>query len=105
MPCFVPMRSALFLLAALAVAGCTQMAYQKAGVTTTQAAADEQDCRSLAAREAPSLGMWLPGRPFGWGHRRTLGDPLLDRMRAESGLADFCMRVRGYELKTLPSPY
>lgn len=104
MPCFMTMRSALFLLAALAVVGCTPMAYQKAGVTTAQAAADEQDCRSLAAREAPPLGMWLPGRPFGRGHRLTFGDPLLDRMQAERGLADFCMRVRGYELKALPSP-
>lgn len=104
MLCFIVMRSGLFLMAALAVAGCTPMAYQKAGVTTTQATADEQDCRSLAAREAPSLGMWLPGRPFGSGRRRFFGDPLLDRMQAESGLADFCMRARGYELKALPSP-
>lgn len=104
MLCFVIMRSAHFLMAALAVAGCTPMAYQKAGVTTTQATADEQDCRSLAAREVPPLGMWLPGRPFVWRHRRYFGDPLLDRMQAESGLADFCMRARGYELKALPSP-
>lgn len=98
------MRSALPLLIALAAAGCAPMAYQKAGVTAAQASVDEQECRSMAARETLPMGMWIPGRPFGWRPRHYFGDPLLDRMQAESSLADFCMRARGYELRQLPSP-
>lgn len=100
MLCLPAMRCALSLLILLAVAGCAPMAYQKAGVTTTQVSADEQECRSMAAREAPPIGMWVPGRPFG--RRHPFG--MLDRMQTESGLADFCMRARGYELKALPNP-
>lgn len=98
-PMFEIMRSALSLLVALAVAGCTPMAYQKAGVTTAQTRADEQECRSMAAREVLPMGIWIPGRPFGWRPRHYFGDPLLDRMHAEGSLADFCMRARGYELR------
>lgn len=101
---FEPMRSALSLLTLLAVVGCTPMAYQKAGVTAMQATADEHECRSLAAREVPPMGMWIHRRPFGSARHRYFGDPLLDRMQAESSLADFCMRARGYEMKALPSP-
>lgn len=97
------MRSLALLTIVLAVAGCTPMAHQRAGVTTAQTRADEQECRSMAAREVLPMGMWIPGRPFGGRPRHYFGDPLLDRMHAESSLADFCMRARGYELRPLLS--
>lgn len=96
------MRIALSIALALAVAGCTPMAYQKAGVTPQQAFVDEQDCRSMAAREAWPLWAW----PRHHGRRRypSFGDPLLNRMQEESSLSDFCMRARGYSLQPLPNP-
>ena len=98
------MRMRFFVLLALAlvVAGCAPMAYQKAGVSAQQAKADEQDCRSMAAREALPLGAL---RPFGWRRYGAFGDPLLSRMQEESSLSDFCMRARGYNLQPVPNPY
>jgi hypothetical protein len=97
------MRSAVLLLA-VAVAGCTPMGYARPGATLAQARADEQECRGLAAREMMPPPLFLPA-PYGHpAYRRVrplFGDPLLDRMRAESDLADFCMRARGYTLQPL----
>lgn len=95
------MRIVLLIAVAASLAGCAPMAYQKAGVTPTQATADEMDCRSMAAREALPMGLW---RPRGWRRYPYFGDPMLNRMQEESSLADFCMRARGYHLQPLPSP-
>ena len=96
------MRRLLPLLLLLSAAGCVPMAYTRPGMSLTQAESDERDCRSLAQREVrlplgpPPYG--TPYRPY----RPLFGDPLLDRMRGESDLADFCMRARGYSLQRLP---
>jgi hypothetical protein len=95
------MKGCVLLLVA-GLAACTPVAYQKPGVTALESEADQRDCRMMAMREAHS--------PFGlgWGpsgyRRWVFSDPLLDRMRNESALADFCMRARGYRLQPLPSP-
>lgn len=96
------MRTIVPIVAALALAGCAPMAYQKAGVTPQQVTADEQECRSMAAREA--WPMWAWPRPYGWRRYPYFGDPMLNRMQEESSLADFCMRARGYNLQPLPNP-
>lgn len=89
------------VLVLLAVAGCTPMAYQKAGVTSDRASVEEMECRSMAAREAtPPLWYWRPY--YGW-RRPYFGDPMLSRMQEEAGLSDFCMRSRGYQLVPVPS--
>jgi len=100
--------------AALLLAGCTPMAFQKPGVTEAQALTDSAECRALADREA-MRAPWWPWSPHGFGHgfRRHVFDPFgpryhsglsIERMRAERDLADFCMRARGYELQPVPDP-
>jgi hypothetical protein len=92
---------ALLLLAA--TAACAPMAYQRPGVTQAQAEGDERECRSMAEYEA-AQAMWMPWRPYGLRpYRPFLNDPMLERMRGERDLADFCMRARGYRLQPLPS--
>ena len=89
------------MLVLLAVAGCAPMAYTRPGVSLAQAESDERDCRSLAQRE---MRLPIGPAPYGTPHRRyrpLFGDPLLDRLRGESDLADFCMRARGYSLQRL----
>lgn len=98
---FKGMRIMLPVAMALALAGCAPMAYQKAGATPQQATVDEQDCRSMAAREALPMWAW---RPYGWRRYGYASDPFLYRMQEESSLSDFCMRARGYNLQPVPSP-
>lgn len=100
---FMCMRYLLSVATVVAVAGCTPMAYQKAGVTQQQASVDEMDCRSMAAREA--LPMWAWPRPYGRRRYPYFGDLFLNRVQEESSLADFCMRARGYNLLPVPNPF
>ncbi|MSP50729.1 MAG: hypothetical protein EXQ95_15560 [Alphaproteobacteria bacterium] len=94
------MRRVLPLLLLL-IAGCAPVGYARPGASPAQTEADERDCRSLALREIrPLLGATPYGYPYR-PYRPLLGDPLLDRMRSESDLADFCMRARGYVLRRL----
>jgi len=99
---FMDMRFLVPLAIVLGLTGCTPMAYQKAGVTSQQATADEMDCRSMAAREA--WPMWAWPRPYGRRRYPYFGDPFLNRMQEESSLSDFCMRARGYNLQPVPNP-
>lgn len=96
---------ALVLL--LGTSACAPMAYQRLGATPAQAESDERECRILAEREA-AQAMWMPWRPYGVRPSPgapLLRDPLLDRMRGERDLTDFCMRARGYRLRPLSNSF
>lgn len=84
--------------------GCAaSMEWVRPDTTPEQASFDQQQCRN-AAWHYSSSGPWYPWYPrAGW--RGFWGgawgpDPFLEELR----LADFCMRVRGYELVDKPNP-
>ncbi len=96
------------IAALLALAACGQTTrWEKPQATAETTAADRQDCRQQAEREAwrdYGLGAWRYGYPFyatypGYG---PLSWHLESRMRqdryfAEQRLAAFCMQNKGYE--------
>lgn len=104
-------RLFVFVLLA-ALAGCAPMQWARGDATPDQVEADMRACRDQAWREATwnAFHYYGPGPavfsdPFG---RRYLGpyyspfgDPFGDRFLEESRLANFCMRVKGYELAPL----
>ena len=82
--------------ALLATAGCTPMEWVKADVTPEEMSRDVAQCHDEAWREA-QFRTW-PSRGYGYGRRRFGGPWSNDAFFEESRLADFCMRVKGYEL-------
>jgi hypothetical protein len=80
-----------FLLVALALfaGACSMSQWVREGVTAEQADRDQIDCQRWAGREASlrAEGFYGPAPVVPHGYRT------LDEAR----LADFCMRVKGYE--------
>ena len=99
----------LFLLNA-----CTPMQWQKADASPEQLRADEEACRTHAAREA-NLRAWHPhtmltpvfardatgGGFFVW-PSTPMVDPYGHQLMEENRLAGFCMESKGYAL--VPTP-
>jgi hypothetical protein len=85
-----PRRLLLAALIALLPA-CTPMQWVKEDATPEQVAQDAAQCQNEAWREA-QFRAWPPR----YGRRRfgSFNDPFFE----ESRLADFCMRIKGYEL-------
>jgi hypothetical protein len=69
------------------------MQWVKADATPEQVAQDAAQCQNEAWREA-QFRSW-PSRYYG---RRRYGSGFSDSFFEESRLADFCMRIKGYEL-------
>ncbi len=86
------------------VAACSfpQTRWEKAGVDDQAAVADLVACRHAAQQEAFATYPYPYGSPF-FGYRRWayVED---NRFYAESRLANFCMRSKGYQLVTVPPP-
>jgi len=108
------MKRLLTLVALLAAAGCASMEWVKDGATPEQIAEDSKQCQDSAWHEtnlrwARSFGAYGPmqyqdsvGRRFlvwPWG---PFSDPYGDRYLEESRRTNYCMRARGYELKSVP---
>jgi hypothetical protein len=70
------------------------MQWVKGDATPEQMAQDAAQCQDEAWREA-QFRSW-PSRNYGW--RRYGGSGFSDPFFEESRLADFCMRIKGYEL-------
>ncbi len=104
------------VLIALQLAGCTPMQWQRAVATPEQLRADEQECRSLAWREAsyrswqyqsmmgPVFARDATGRGFFVWPSGSMVDPYGYQLADEQRLAQFCMESRGYELVPMPKP-
>jgi len=110
------MRPALLSLALLTLTACTPMQWVREGVVppTEQLEQDSTACRQQAWREAqyrafayrpygPIMSRGPFGRSYvGWPYSAYPypfgNDVFFDEMR----LADFCMRVKGYELVPVP---
>ena len=94
-----------------AVAGCaTPSHWEKPGVDTAVAERDNAECRQAAQQEASRY--YYPPVPYfsGFGPHRHRSYFLWqtnfesNRFFAETRLAAFCMRSRGYELVSSQSP-
>ncbi|MBS0547818.1 MAG: hypothetical protein JSR24_08720 [Proteobacteria bacterium] len=101
------MRRILPFLMLLGVAACglPQTRWEKPGVDEKATAADLVACRHAASQEAFATYPFPYGSPF-FGYRRfgSFGYYEENRFYAESRLANFCMRNKGYELVTVKPP-
>jgi len=82
---------------------CAPMQWVRPGADAAQVDADTQQCRQQAWQETRST--YFPYMSFPMYSRRfsgPFGDPWGDRFMEESRLAQFCMRVKGYELQAAP---
>ncbi len=108
------MERVLVAVLALAAAGCAPMEWVKADATPEQVAEDSKQCQDSAWREANlrwsryygSIGPMVYSDSLSrrflvwpWG---PFSDPYGDRYLEESRLTNYCMRARGYELKSAP---
>jgi hypothetical protein len=88
----------------LLLSGCAgPMQWVKADVSAEQARLDAEQCHQEAWHEAHFRSWRFPSQS--WGRRgRGMGAFANDPFFEESRLADFCMRVRGYQLVPLNPP-
>lgn len=105
-----------FALIPLLLAACTPMQWQRADATPEQLRADEQECRSLAWREAsyrswqyqsmmgPVFARDATGRGLFVWPGGSVVDPYGYQLADEQRLAQFCMESRGYDLVPVPKP-
>jgi hypothetical protein len=90
------------------------MQWQRADATPEQLRADEQECRSLAWREAsyrswqyqsmmgPVFARDATGRGFFVWPSGSMVDPYGHQMLEQQRLANFCMEAKGYKLAPAP---
>ncbi|UYN97680.1 MAG: hypothetical protein KIT25_12395 [Enhydrobacter sp.] len=110
------MRRFLLLLPLLAFGACAStVRWEKQGADLATIEHDSQECRVAAQREAfrystPPFPYWYgfgygaPSAWFGRGYSFSRLSWETDRLFAESRLAAFCMRSRGYELVRVEEP-
>jgi hypothetical protein len=103
-------RAAFAALALAAMAGCAPMQWARPGSTPAELDADLKQCQQQAWQEtneryiaAHGFSPWLNrdafGSPFTFGTVGPFFDPYHDRRLEEGRLANFCMRVKGYDLQ------
>lgn len=92
------------------------MQWQRADATPEQSRVDEEQCRTMAWREAtyrswqyqsmmgPVFARDAAGRGFFVWPSGSVVDPFGYQMLDESRLAQFCMESKGYELVPVPKP-
>jgi len=97
------------MAAALLLAGCQTLTWEKPGVTPALVQLDREECYRLASQQAfrdyafrsnPFYYPYFPGPDRradarALAYRRQLE---FDRFAYEGRLQDFCMRARGYDL-------
>jgi hypothetical protein len=82
-------RPSLLLALALLSGACSTSQWVREGVSAEQADRDQIDCQRWAGREASLRAEGFYGPPYMVPHGYRIVD--------EARLADFCMRVKGYE--------
>ena len=92
------MRRILVLSLLLLGTACAPMQWVRPGADAAQVDADTLQCRQQAFQEA-RFAYFPTYRPY---YGRRFADPWGDRFLDESRLAQFCMRIKGYELQEVP---
>jgi hypothetical protein len=103
-------RTAMLVLASAAfLSGCAPMQWTKADASAEQLRADDQQCRSMAYREAnyrawaynpmtPIFVRDAAGRGAILWNNGAVVDPFAWQMLEENRLQQFCMEAKGYTL-------